>query len=177
MRWGAARGLSDIVYFTVGTGVGGGVIVGGRIHHGVGHPEVGHIPVTPEAGDAYPGHCPFHGGCLEGMACGPAIGDRWGRPAADLGGRDEVWDLEARYLAQGIRAVTYLLAPQRVVLGGGVMQQRGLLCRVRRHLERQLAGYGSAPLPGGADGYVAAAALGPDAGLLGAIALGIEAAG
>jgi fructokinase len=177
MRWGAARGLGDIVYFTVGTGIGAGVAVGGRIHHGIGHPEAGHLPVRREPGDTYPGHCPFHGGCLEGMACGPAIEDRWGRPGSQLGGRDEVWDLEARYLAQGILAATYLLAPQRVVLGGGVMQQPGLLDRIRRHLERQLAGYGSAPLPGGADGYVAAAALGPDAGLLGAVALGIAAAG
>ena len=108
---------------------------------------------------------------------GPAIEDRWGSPGTELGGRDAVWDLEARYLAQGIRAITYLLAPQRIVLGGGVMQQQGLLERIRHHLERQLAGYGSAPLPGGTGGYVAAAALGRDAGLLGAVALGIEAAG
>lgn len=177
VRWGAARGLDDVVYLTVGTGIGGGVVAGGRIHHGVGHPEIGHIPVAPVPGDGYPGHCPFHGDCLEGMACGPAIEARWGRPGPDLSERGEVWDLEACYLAQGIRAVTYLFAPQRVVLGGGVMQQHGLIDRVRQHLERQLAGYGSAPLPGGTGEYVAAAGLGGDAGLLGAVALGIDAAG
>lgn len=175
-RWGAARGLDSFVYLTVGTGIGGGAFINGRVHHGLGHPEMGHIPVSPEPDDAYQGCCPFHGSCLEGMACGPAVENRWGERPRDLEGRDEVWDLEARYLAQGLRAFTYVLAPQRILLGGGLMQQDGLLALVRRYLTDELGGYMTAArLRGDLTEYVVAPELGQDAGLYGAMALAEQA--
>ena len=177
-RWGACRGLDAAVYITVGTGIGGGIILGGEVHHGAGHPEVGHIPVERRSGDDFPGCCPFHGACLEGMASGAAVGQRWGRPAGELAGREEVWDLEADYLAQAVRAVTYVVAPQRVVFGGGVLRREGLIGLIRERTGEQLGGYAASPdLLGGLSDYVAGTALGQDAGLLGAVALGLRAAG
>lgn len=177
MRWGAGQGLTNFVYITVGTGFGAGLVVDGKVHHGMGHPEMGHIVLERVAGDDYPGHCPFHQACLEGMIAGPAIEDRWGAPGASLSDRPEVWDLEATYLAQALRTFTYVVTPQRILLGGGVMQQRGLLELVRSKLAEQLSGYTTtASLLGSLDDYVVAPALGQDAGLVGAIALAMEAA-
>ena len=175
-KWGAARGVDHLVYLTIGTGVGGGVFVDGKVRHGAGHPEVGHMTLERVPGDDYLGHCPFHGACLEGMAAGPAIGDRWGTPGATLSDRPEVWDLEATYLAQALRTLTYVLAPQRIVIGGGVMQQEGLLDLLRQKLAEQLNGYvTSDALRGSLDDYVVAPEFGQDAGLIGAIALAIDA--
>ncbi len=175
--WGAAKGLSHFVYLTIGTGVGGGLFIDGRVHHGMGHPEMGHIVLERVAGDEYAGHCPFHGACLEGMAAGPAIADRWGAPGKELAARDEVWDLEATYLAQALRSFTYVVAPQRILLGGGVMQRPGLLGLVRVKLAEQLAGYATSPIRTGTlDDYVVAPRFGQDAGLIGAVALAMRAA-
>jgi fructokinase len=175
-RWGAARGLDDHIYLTIGTGVGGGVFVNGRVHHGMGHPEMGHITVERVPGDDYPGHCPFHGACFEGMAAGPAIEDRWGKPGRELADRDEVWDLEATYLAQALRSFTYVVAPQRIVIGGGVMQRPGLIDLLRTKLGEQLSGYATSDIRDGRlDDYVVAPEFGQDAGLIGAIALAMEA--
>ena len=170
--WGAARGLSSFIYLTVGTGIGGGIFVDGKVHHGMGHPEMGHIALERVPGDEYAGHCLFHAACLEGMAAGPAIEDRWGRPGRELAGSDEVWDLEATYLAQALRTYTYVVAPQRIVVGGGVMQRPGLLELVRSKLEEQLNGYATSAIRSGSlDSYVVAPQFGQDAGLIGAIAL------
>ncbi|MDH3261479.1 MAG: ROK family protein [Acidimicrobiia bacterium] len=168
-RWGAGRGLDNILYVTVGTGFGGASLREGRTFHELGHPEMGHITVEREKTDTFPGSCPFHRSCLEGMAAGPAISARWGRPGPELSERLEVWDLEARYLAQGMQTYIYTLAPQRIILGGGVMQQPGLLDMVRKRLEERLAGYG--PAPSDVDNFIAAPEFGQDAGLIGAIAL------
>jgi len=167
--WGAGRGLDVFVYVTVGTGLGGAVLRGGRTSHHQGHPEMGHVSVEREEGDSYAGSCPFHHSCLEGMAAGPAIRLRWGRPGSGLSARPEVWDLEARCLAQAMRTYTYTIVPQRIILGGGVMQQPGLLELVRKHLEARLAGYG--PAPSDLEQYLIAPALGQDSGLVGAIAM------
>jgi fructokinase len=177
-RWGAAQGLDHFIYITVGTGCGAGVFINGHAHHGMGHPEMGHIPLERVSGDDYPGHCPFHGACLEGMAAGPAIAGRWNAPGPDLADRAEVWDLEATYLAQALRTFTYVVAPQRILLGGGVMQQHGLIEMVRKKLVEQLNGYATTEtLRGSLDEYVIAPAFGQDAGLFGAIALAMQAAG
>jgi fructokinase len=177
MRWGAAQGLTDFLYITVGTGLGAGLVVDGKVHHGMGHPEMGHIVLERVESDEYPGHCPFHGACLEGMVAGPAIEDRWGAPGASLADRAEVWDIEATYLAQALRTFTYVVAPQRILLGGGVMQRNGLLELVREKLAQQLSGYAtSSLLHGSLDNYVVAPALGQDAGLIGAIALAMDVA-
>jgi fructokinase len=177
MRWGAAQGLTDFVYITVGTGFGAGLVINGAVHHGLGHPEMGHIVLERVNGDDYPGHCPFHAACLEGMTAGPAIQDRWGAPGATLADRPEVWDLEATYLAQALRTITYVVAPQRILLGGGVMQQEGLLELVRERLADQLNGYAtSTMLQESLDEYVVAPVFGQHAGLIGAIALAMEVA-
>ncbi len=176
-KWGSARGLSHFIYLTIGTGIGGGVFVDGEAHHGMGHPEMGHVAMERVPGDDYVGHCPFHAACFEGMASGPAIGARWGAPSRNLASRDEVWDLEATYLAQALRTYTYVLAPQRIVIGGGVMQHPGLLELVRTKLTEQLSGYATSSIRNGLlDDYVVAPEFGQDAGLIGAIALAMGAA-
>lgn len=110
-RWGAAQGLETFVYLTVGTGIGGGGLAEGRLMHGLLHPEMGHIPVARRADDPYPGGCPFHGDCLEGLAAGPAIERRWGRPAEELPSEHPAWEMEAHYLAQGLVSHQYIVPP------------------------------------------------------------------
>lgn len=146
-RWGAAAGADDFVYMTVGTGVGAAAVVGGRLARGVGHAEMGHMAVARQPGDAYPGGCPYHGGCLEGLASGAALEARWGRPAEELDGPDRARavELEAAYLAAGLRSLVYVLAPGSIVLGGGVMELPGLLPAVRAALATELAGYPGLP--------------------------------
>lgn len=176
-RWGVARGLSHFIYITVGTGFGAGVFIDGKIHHGLGHPEIGHIVLERAEGDGYSGHCPFHAACLEGMAAGPAIEERWGAAGRDLSDRREVWELEATYLAQALRTLSYTLAPEKIILGGGVLQQNGLLELVRVKLIDQLNGYATSELlRRSLDDYVVSPSFGQDAGLIGAIALAMEAA-
>ena len=133
-RWGAAQGLDTFVYLTIGTGIGGGVMAGGSLVHGLSHPEFGHllIPHDREA-DPFPGFCPYHGDCWEGLAAGPALEQRWGRPAEELGDRPEVWELEAHYVALGLVSVIAILSPQLVILGGGVGRVPALLPLVRQH--------------------------------------------
>jgi fructokinase len=137
-RLGAARGLSDCVYLTVGTGIGGGAIVGGSIVHGAGHPEMGHVHVPRHPRDieaAFTGVCPYHlDGCLEGLASGPAIAARHGVPAQELASDDEAWEIEAHYLAHAVANLVATLRPQRIILGGGVMSAEGLRGRVQRRL-------------------------------------------
>jgi fructokinase len=171
-RWGAAQGLDAFVYVTVGTGIGAGAVVGGRLVHGLVHPEMGHVPVPRRPGDDYAGSCPFHADCLEGLASGPALAGRWGRPGEELAGDvlDRATALEAAYLAVAVRTLVYTLAPERVVIGGGVSRLPGLFPRLRVELARELGGY-----PGLAeharDDFVVPAALGRRAGALGALLL------
>ena len=163
-RWGAAQGLDTFCYVTVGTGIGGGAMAGGALVHGLSHPEIGHLLVPHDCdADPFPGVCPYHGDCWEGLASGPAMAARWGKPAEDLD-RDEPWQLEAHYLALGLVSVVSVLSPERIVLGGGVGGEPRLLPLVGAELDRLLAGYVPAP-------EVVAPALGARAGVLGAIAL------
>jgi fructokinase len=176
-RWGAARGLDAFVYLTVGTGVGGGAVVAGRPLHGLVHPEMGHlrIPHDREA-DPFPGTCPYHGDCLEGLASAPAVARRWGQPAEALPADHPAWTLEARYLALGVVSVIAVLSPRRVVLGGGLLRQPDLLPRVRVGVLDLLNGYVPASaIGGGIDDYLVAPALGARAGVLGALALAQDA--
>jgi fructokinase len=169
-RWGAARGLDTFCYVTVGTGIGGGVIADGKVLHGLMHPEFGHlrIPHDREA-DPFDGVCPYHGDCWEGLASGRAIEARWSRPAHELGTDAAAWQLEARYLALGLVSVICVLSPERIVIGGGVMRQSGLHALVQREVSALLNGY--LGRTDEVDGFVAPPALGPRAGVLGAIAL------
>ncbi len=125
-RWGAAQDVDTFIYLTIGTGVGGGVMVNGRLLHGLIHPELGHISLPHDwAQDPYKGRCPYHGDCLEGMAAGPAIGERWGQPAFELPADHPAWELEAHYLALALRSYICTLSPQRIIMGGGVMEIPG----------------------------------------------------
>ncbi len=172
-RWGAARGLDTFVYLTVGTGIGGGAMVNGRLLHGLMHPEMGHVRV-PHDWDCnpFPGICPYHGDCLEGMASGPAIAARWGQPGESLPPDHLAWEYEAEYLAWGLVNLICILSPQRIVLGGGVMEQRQLFSLIRGRVGDLLNGY--LPLPAireRIDEYIVPPALGKQAGVLGALAL------
>jgi fructokinase len=172
-RWGAAQGLANVLYVTVGTGIGGGVIVHGQPLHGLVHPELGHIPVPHDrAKDPFAGVCPAHGDCLEGLASGPAIAQRWGVSGDEMPRDHPAWILEAEYLAQGISAWICTLSPERIVLGGGVMEQTQLFPSIRQRVRELLNGYIAAPEVGERiDEYIVPAALGSSAGVVGAIAL------
>ncbi|CAN5920589.1 ROK family protein [soil metagenome] len=178
-RWGAAADVASCVYVTVGTGIGGGGMIDGQLIHGLLHPEMGHLHVARHPDDRFAGRCPFHGDCLEGMAAGPAIEDRWGRPGQELTGAQlaQAVDIEADYLAQLATAMTYILSPERLILGGGVLQLDGLLEAVRTQVVDRLNGYLTVPeITGHVDRYVVRPALGDHAGVLGAIALADRAA-
>jgi fructokinase len=176
-RWGAAKGLADFVYLTVGTGIGGGAVVGGRVIHGLVHPEMGHIRLPHDrARDPYPGICPYHGDCLEGLASGPSMEARWGAPASDLPPEHPAWLLEAHYLALGVASFVCTLSPRRIVLGGGVMQQAHLFGLVRAELLELLNGYVQAPeITERVSEFVVPPLLGPRAGVLGALVLAEQA--
>lgn len=177
-RWGAAQGLDTFVYLTVGTGIGGGAMVNGRLVHGLLHPEMGHVFVPHDRGrDSFPGVCPYHGDCLEGLASGPALEARWGCRAEMLPADHPAWDLEADYLAYGLAPQIYILSPQQIILGGGVMEQEHLLPRIRRRVLELLKGYIQRPeILRDMDTYIVPPGLGNRAGVLGAIALAQDAA-
>ncbi|HWG67906.1 MAG TPA: ROK family protein [Steroidobacteraceae bacterium] len=172
-RWGAAKHLTDFAYVTVGTGVGVGLVVGGRPAYGFGHCELGHIRIARKAGDAWRGACAFHGDCVEGLASGPAIAARTGISAGRLPADDAVWELVAHALAQLLHTIVLATAPRRILIGGGVVANRPELLRsVRRELVDSLNGYLTLDeLMGGIDGYATPPGLGSMAGPLGALAL------
>ena len=171
--WGAARGLATFVYLTIGTGIGGGALIGGTPLHGLVHPEMGHLRIPHDwTEDPFPGVCPFHGDCWEGLASGPAIEQRWKTKAEHLPVSHPGWELEANYLALGIANLILTLSPQRIILGGGVIQREALVARVRALTSEVLNGYVQASdLAGGLGDYIVRPELGQDAGVLGAIAL------
>ena len=160
-RWGAAQGVLNCLYLTIGTGIGGGAILSGCLLHGASHPEMGHIRIPH---DSFPGVCPFHGDCLEGLASGPAMEARWGKPATELPADHPAWAIEAGYLAAAIANFTCILSPELVLLGGGVMQQAALFPMIRSEVGRVLAGYVTVP-------DIQPPGLGQRAGVLGALAL------
>ncbi|HBI18259.1 MULTISPECIES: ROK family protein [unclassified Brevundimonas] len=169
--FGSGRGLDSFCYVTVGTGVGVGVIIDGRPHGGANHPEAGHIRTPRAAGDtAFAGACPFHGDCLEGLASGPAMRMRWGAPAETLPIDHPAWLMAAHYVASLCANLTYVIRPQRIIIGGGVMQPH-LYDRVRRALVQQLGGYDASVRELVMDDYIAAPSAGASAGLYGALAL------
>jgi fructokinase len=176
-KWGAAAGLHTFIYLTIGTGIGGGAMVNGRLLHGLIHPEMGHIRLHHDwERDPFPGNCPYHGDCLEGMAAGPAIEERWGQKGQELEPGHPAWDLEAGYLAQALQSLVCVLSPQRIIMGGGVMNQTGLIAKVREKTVTYLNDYIQHPaITEHIDEYVVPPALGGRAGVLGAIALGLQA--
>jgi fructokinase len=171
-RWGAARGLDTFCYITVGTGIGGGGMAGGKLLHGLVHPEFGHMRIPHDLdADPFPGVCPYHGDCWEGLASGRAVEARWGRPGTELAD-EAVWKLQARYLALGLVCVICVLSPERIVIGGGVMARPGLLPLVRGAVTELMNGYlDQTAMSEGIADYITLPALGSKAGMLGAIAL------
>jgi fructokinase len=170
--WGAAQGLDTFIYLTVGTGLGGGGLVNGHMMHGLIHPEMGHIRLPRHPDDDYEGWCPYHGDCLEGMANGPALEQRWGQRAETLPVDHPAWEIEAHYLAFGLVNFICTLSPQRVVMGGGVMEQLQLFPLVRRKVQDLLNGYvQSSEILERIDKYIVPPGLDNRAGVLGAIAL------
>jgi fructokinase len=176
-RWGAAQDVDTFVYITVGTGIGGGAMVAGNLVHGLVHPEMGHIRVPHDRDrDPFEGVCPFHGDCLEGLATGPAIEARWSQRGEDLPQDHPAWPLEAHYLALGLASIICTLSPQRIILGGGVMERRFLFPMIRSRVRDLLNGYIQAPaIIDRIDAYIVPPGLGRQAGVLGAIALAARA--
>lgn len=166
-RWGATSGMSDFAYVTVGTGIGAGIVVDGRPIGGERHPEMGHIAVSRAHGDVHEGNCPYHGGCLEGMAAGPALEARFGRPGT-WPGNDNVVDLATHYVAQGLVALVYMVAPERIVVGGGVSRLPGFHDRLRTKVATMLGGYPNMP---DLDLLISQPGLGERSGLAGALLL------
>ncbi len=170
-RWGAGSGRGVSVYVTVGTGIGGGVILDGLPLHGLLHPEIGHMFIPRDPGDSFTGVCPSHGDCLEGLACGPAIAERWGSDAHPPDDHP-AWVLEATYLAAAMVNLTAVVSPEVIVLGGGVMSVTGLLKNVRRVTRAKLNNYFvSERLTEGIADYIVEPSLGSDSGVLGAFAI------
>ncbi len=174
ITYGQARGLTDAVYITIGTGVGGGVMSNGKLVHGMLHPELGHMKLVPHPEDTYKGHCPYHKNCLEGMAAGPAIEDRWGKKAIELKDDDKVWDMEAYYIAQALTNIILVMSPQMIILGGGVMHQQQLFPLIRKKTKELLNDYIKTDAIADIDHYIVPASLNDDQGIMGCIKLAID---
>jgi fructokinase len=182
-RWGAARGLDDFVYVTAGTGIGGGGMSRGRLLHGLVHPEMGHMGLPHLPGDDFPGSCPFHGRCWEGLCSGSAIAKRAGAPAESLPPDHPAWDATILYMAHALKNLACVLSPRRIILGGSVRKggqlgEAAFFRKLRTALREVLAGYIASPAlsESGIAEFVVPPLLGDDAGVCGAMALAQDAA-
>ena len=174
--WGCTKDVENSIYITVGTGVGVGVIIGGKPYHGMMHPEGGHILLGRHPDDPMVGSgCPFHENCLEGLAAGPSLEKRWGVKGAELTGRKEVWQLEAYYIGQALADYILILSPERIVLGGGVTHQEGLLALIRQETAKQLAGYIRTAATQNLDSYIVGVSLNDNQGVMGSVKLAMDA--
>jgi fructokinase len=172
LRWGSGQNLESLVYVTVGTGIGVGAVHHGRAIHGLMHPELGHILVRRNPLDSsFKGICPFHGDCLEGLACGPAIIARSGYSLKDAGPNDPIWSIEADYLGQLCAVLVLSHSPQRILMGGGVMQPQ-LYAGIRERMLFWLNSYVEAEELRGPY-YIVAPGLGGSAGIKGALSLAL----
>lgn len=174
--WGCTKELDHSIYITVGTGIGAGVIIDGKPYHGMLHPEAGHIFLARHPQDPMEkGVCPYHELCLEGLASGPAIAARWGKPGAELADRKEVWELEAYYLAQAICSYIMILSPQRIIVGGGVSHQEQMMPMIRKEVARQMGGYIQAKGMRDLDSYIVLPSLNDNQGIMGGLKLAMAA--
>lgn len=171
---GAARGLENVVYVTIGTGIGAGIMVNGKIVHGMLHPEAGHVFVTRRNDDRCPSVCNYHDNCAEGLASGTAIRAHWGKPADELLDNDQVWELEADYIAQALVNYIMTVSPQRIILGGGVMHVEKLFPLVREKTAKYLNNYLVTDELKDMDSYIVPAGLGDDQGIVGCLKLAAE---
>lgn len=171
-RLGAAKGVDNCLYITVGTGIGAGAYINGELLQGLTHPEMGHILVRRHPKDTYKGRCPYHADCLEGLAAGPAIEERWGKKAIELSDKEDVWDMEGFYIAQSLMQYILILSPKKIILGGGVMNQTQVLTYIYKYLKELLNGYLSfAEVSTNIENYIVKPGLGDNAGITGAILL------
>ncbi len=175
ITWGCAKGLTDAIYLTIGTGIGGGVMTNGKLLHGMLHPELGHIIIAKSQSDKGECVCPYHDSCFEGLAAGPSIEKRWGSKAKDLADRQEVWELEADYIGTALVNFCMTLSPQKIILGGGVMHQMQLFPLIREVFKEKMAGYINTKTLGNLDEYIVPASLNDDQGIMGAVKLAIDA--
>ena len=172
--WGAAKDCETAIYITIGTGVGVGVYVNGGLLHGLIHPEAGHALLSRHPKDQYKGSCPFHANCVEALASGPAIKERWGAPAEELTEKTEVWELEAYYIAQALTNYILTYSPEKVILWGGVMHQNQMFFMVRKNVQEMLNGYlKHTMIEDRIEHYIVPPELKDNAGILGAIRLGM----
>ncbi|MDR1765008.1 MAG: ROK family protein [Lachnospiraceae bacterium] len=177
MTYGCAAGLESVIYITIGTGVGLGAAVEGKLLHGMLHPEAGHILLSRHQKEWQNGCCPYHQNCLEGYVSGPAIEKRWGKKAADLADNPTVWAMESYYIAQALADFILTLSPQKIILGGGVMKQEQLFPLIREKTLAFLGGYLHTMELEDIDNYIVPASLGGDQGIMGCIKLGLGALG
>ena len=174
--WGCTKDLDNSIYITVGTGIGVGVIIDRKPYHGMLHPEGGHIFLARHPQDPMErGVCPYHELCLEGLASGPSIQARWGKPGVELADRKEVWELEAYYLAQAICSYIMILSPERIIIGGGVAHQEQMMPLIRAEVKRQMGGYIAAKGMQDLDNYIVLPSLNDNQGILGALKLAMDA--
>lgn len=172
LYFGSCQGLDSCLYLTIGTGIGGGAVVEGKLVHGLLHPEMGHIKLVRHPEDSYQGRCPYHKDCLEGLASGPAIEERWGQKGHLLPLDHPAWDLEAYYIAQALTTFILTISPKKIVLGGGVMKQRQLFPMIHHYTLDFLNGYvQKKQLLDSTEQYIIYPQLGDDAGICGALAL------
>ena len=171
VTFGQAKGKNCVIYLTIGTGVGGGIYIEGNLLHGMLHPETGHVLIQRRVSDTYAGICPYHKNCLEGLAAGPAIEKRWGKKAALLADRPEVWELEADYIAQALTGYILTLSPRMIILGGGVMHQEQLFPLIREKVTQMLGGYIQAKELDDMEHYIVPASLNDNQGIMGCFEL------
>ena len=174
--FGVAKGLDSALYLTIGTGIGGGAVVGGKLVHGLLHPEMGHMKMIVREDDKYSGKCPYHGTCFEGLAAGPAIEARWGVKGSELPEDHPAWDLEAYYIGQAMANYILTLSPKKIILGGGVMHQKQLFPMIHKYTQEFLNGYiqKEEVTTDKIKDYIVYPELGDNAGVVGALALAMS---
>ena len=171
VTFGQAKGKNSVVYVTIGTGVGAGIYIEGKLVHGMMHPEAGHVLIQRRSDDHYEGKCPYHKACLEGMAAGPAVEERWGKKGIELIDKEEVWDLEAYYIAQALTGYILTLSPEMIILGGGIMHQEQLFPMIRNYVKEMLNGYVKTAQIDDMEHYIVPASLNDDQGIMGCLEL------
>lgn len=174
ITWGCAKGMTDAIYLTIGTGIGGGVMTNGKLLHGMLHPELGHIRLGKLPADKGECICPYHEDCFEGLASGPSIEKRWGKKAVELAENNEVWELEADYIGMALSNFCMTLSPSKIILGGGVMHQKQLFPLIRAAFAKYNAGYIKTEILQDLDNYIVPASLNDDQGIMGAIKLAMD---
>ena len=170
--YGAGKNFQNVIYGTIGTGVGFGVYLNGQLAHGLMHPEAGHVIIKKHKDDTYEGGCPYHINCFEGLASGPAINKRWGKPFEDLSDNQKAIEIEAFYIAEGLYNCIMCYSPEKIILGGGVMHNKNLFPLIRKEVIKQLNGYISKEEVFDIDNYIVEADLKDNQGIIGACELG-----